>query len=45
MTLPATILTATVAGTPASTVPIPSSNVHGPGHAGPMNPNEQTQVF
>lgn len=44
VTLPATILTATVAGTPGPGVSVPPPGVHIPPHTGPLVPPPQAQV-
>lgn len=44
VTLPATILTATVAGTPGPGVSVPPPGVHIPSHTGPLVPHSQAQV-
>jgi len=44
VTLPATILTATVAGTPGPSVSVPPPGVHIPSHTGPLVPPSQAQV-
>ncbi|XP_066590962.1 uncharacterized protein [Prorops nasuta] len=43
VTLPATILTATVAGAPGTGVSVPPPGVHIPPHSGPLVPPSQTQ--
>ncbi|KAK0181236.1 hypothetical protein PV327_003537 [Microctonus hyperodae] len=45
VTLPATILTATMAGGPASGSAVPPPSVHIPAHAGPMVPSSQSQTL
>jgi len=45
VTLPATILTATVAGTPGPGVSVPPPGVHIPPHTGPLVPPPQAQVY
>jgi len=45
VTLPATILTATVAGTPGPGVSVPPPGVHIPSHTGPLVPPPQAQVY
>lgn len=45
VTLPATILTATVAGTPGPGVSVPPPGVHIPPHTGPLVPPPQAQVI
>lgn len=44
VTLPATILTATMAGGPAGGTAVPPPSVHIPAHSGPMVPSSQSQV-
>jgi len=44
VTLPATILTATVAGNPGPGVSVPPPGVHIPSHTGPLVPPPQAQV-
>jgi len=44
VTLPATILTATVAGNPGPGVSVPPPGVHIPSHTGPLVPSPQAQV-
>lgn len=44
VTLPATILTATVTGAPGSGITVPPPGVHIPPHSGPLVPPPQTQV-
>lgn len=44
VTLPATILTATVAGTPGPGVSVPPPGVYIPPHTGPLVPPPQGQV-
>ncbi|XP_029659061.1 extensin-like isoform X2 [Formica exsecta] len=43
VTLPATILTATVAGTPGPGVSVPPPGIHIPSHTGPLVPSSQAQ--
>lgn len=45
VTLPATILTATMAGGPGAGVTVPPPGVHIPAHSGPLVPPTQTQVI
>lgn len=45
VTLPATILTATVAGAPGPGVTVPPPGVHIPPHSGPLVPPTQPQVL
>lgn len=45
VSLPATILTATVTGTPGTGVSVPPPGVHIPSHAGPLVPSSQAQVY
>nr|XP_046492886.1 KH homology domain-containing protein 4-like isoform X5 [Neodiprion pinetum] len=44
MTLPATILTATLAGAPGGGVGVPPPGVHIPAHSGPLETSDQPQV-
>ncbi|XP_068989720.1 uncharacterized protein [Neodiprion pinetum] len=45
MTLPATILTATLAGAPGGGVGVPPPGVHIPAHSGPLETSDQPQSF
>lgn len=45
VTLPATILTATVTGAPGSGITVPPPGVHIPPHSGPLVPPPQAQVI